>query len=508
MLQLQQRLLSPLTPQRLQPGRPKRPYEERAATIGHRILNEDRRAEDIPDAIFDRLDLVISRVKAEVTVGTVTTVEEARDVLRRVEDVVTAQNFVCSIPYFLVTTFAVGLTTRGLDGRLTSAPENALRRSHLLAHPDEQFSHVDCDLSSLLYLCIGEALNLPLCMVEVPEHNFVRWRLSPTVHLNWDTNFGFDKYTDVGYATRYGVSADQIVNGVYLADMTSENVDGYFAFLRGLTFQGAGLIPDAISEYRSAVLRYGKSPSARNNIAWQYVSSRDAQAIVTPDEALGMATVACNLVRSDSYLDTLACVYAQNGDREVGPAADHRPWDRVQLEPRHGGHGRAPQLDQPGVRSVEGLRASDGAVDRVGEAEGEDDSLLQLLHEGRDRGAGQTARGTEAEARTSRRGRPEGEEHRLGSGSEDRVHRDRPGRVPVAGGMGEGERSGQRLASPRQAIRFDQLVQLAGAFGNLDFSAVYRRTSSRRRSVMKIIVSMAFSRISSVTLSSVQPMDI
>jgi tetratricopeptide (TPR) repeat protein len=290
------------------------PYTSKHNTIGHRVLCEDRRAEPFPDLIFQRLDGVIDAV-ANVTIrvrGTST--EEARKVLTRVEDVVREANFVCSIPYYLVESFSDGLFQKPLDLRLIDSAENSLRKTHMMAHQHELFSHVDCDLGALLYLSIGEVLGIPLQMIEVPDHNFVRWRLDRDVHLNWDTNYGFAKFSDTEYAARYGVRKEHIDNGVYLADMSVDNVVGYFSFVRGLTFQGLKRLPEAVAEYRVAIPMYPKSPSARNNIAWLFVSDRGVQLIVSKDEALRFALEACSLHRSDSNLDTLACVHAEHGD--------------------------------------------------------------------------------------------------------------------------------------------------------------------------------------------------
>jgi len=315
MLHLHQRLLSPSRLPRLPKlERKQLEYQIERASIGQRILQEDDRADPVPELVFQRLDSIVEEVVNKVKVGTVNTIDQARTVLQSIEQVVTSTNFVCSIPYYLVHSFSEGLFPRDLDSQLVYAPENDLRRSHILANEDEDFSHVDCDLSSLLYLCIGEALQIPLHMVEVPQHNFIRWRLSDTLHLNWDTNYGFNKFTDSGYAARYGVDPEQIVNGTYLADLSVVNVEGYFSFVRGITFQRAQNYTDAITEYKSAVNKYPQSPSSRNNIAWLFVSIREVQQIVTSDEALQLAQQACDIDRNHSYLDTMACVYAERGD--------------------------------------------------------------------------------------------------------------------------------------------------------------------------------------------------
>lgn len=312
MLKQRRRLFSPL---RSAPPQEGLSIDRPGPTLGHFILAEDSRAETIPQEVFDKLDKTIERVEAVVTVGAVTNPEQAQSILQKIEQILISMNFVCTIPDYLVSTFAQGLLTRPLDPIVINNNENDLRRNHINAHIDELFSHIDCDLGSLLYLSLGEKLGIPICMVEIPDHNFVRWRLSDSLHLNWDTNYGFNKFTDNEYALTGRITSEQIVNGIYLADLSTENCKGYFAFVRGLTFQQNDLVSDALNEYRNAIRLYPKSPSARNNAAWLYVSSRTAQASITGAEAITMAEEARLLVKNDAnILDTLACAYAESGN--------------------------------------------------------------------------------------------------------------------------------------------------------------------------------------------------
>ena len=292
------------------------PYRSTGLTVAHRILTLDREAEDVSDAIFKRLDMTLEAVRATVRPGQPSTQAEALETLGRIEATITSLNFVCSIPAFLVGSFTEGLTTRPLDPRVIYAPENTLRRPHVLAHQTDDFSHLDCDLGSLLYLAIGETLDLPLRMAEVPGHNFIRVVLRNDSQMNWDTNYGFSKYTDTDYADRHGVTPDLIVNGTYLRSFSPENVDGYFHFVRGLTFQAKSDLARAIAEYKSAILHFPQSPASRNNIAWLYASRRAAQNIVDRDEALQLSTRAVEIHRTGNALDTLACVCAEQGDFE------------------------------------------------------------------------------------------------------------------------------------------------------------------------------------------------
>ncbi|MEG4961811.1 hypothetical protein [Microcoleus sp. K4-B3] len=312
MFYLKQRLLNPL---KIAPLEEKaEAYKPQYKTSGHRVLDEDRRAENVSSFVIEKLDSVIKHVQSEVKIRKVTTIEDAISILRQIEQVVTTENFICSIPYHLISSFSQGLMPRDIEQRLAYSSENDLRQSHILTHAGEKFFTVDCDLSSLLYLCIGEVLNIPLRMVEVPDHNFIRWRLDDNKYVNWDTNYGFNKFTDSDYAAQYGVTPELIVNGTFLIDLSSENVEGYFCFIRAITFESSRAFPEAVNEYRTAIKKYPHSPAARNNLAWLFASNKSVHSIIAKEEALELALKACNIHRVATNLDTLACVYAECGN--------------------------------------------------------------------------------------------------------------------------------------------------------------------------------------------------
>lgn len=59
------------------------PYVSERNTIGHRILGEDRRAQEIPSSIFERLDTIISSIESKINVGSVTSIDDAKNILEK-----------------------------------------------------------------------------------------------------------------------------------------------------------------------------------------------------------------------------------------------------------------------------------------------------------------------------------------------------------------------------------------------------------------------------------------
>lgn len=60
----------------------------------------------------------------------------------------------------------------------------------------------DCDSFSFLYLAIGEVLNLPLRIVSLPEHTFIRWQFEDGTYFNWETTANA-VWTDEAYVDWY-----------------------------------------------------------------------------------------------------------------------------------------------------------------------------------------------------------------------------------------------------------------------------------------------------------------
>ena len=84
---------------------------------------------------------------------------------------------------------------------------------------------IDCDITSYLYLAIGEELNLPLRGVTAPEHFFVRWHYTDENYIDWETTSGM-LTNDEHYARVFHVSPDSITRGIYLKSLSREELIG------------------------------------------------------------------------------------------------------------------------------------------------------------------------------------------------------------------------------------------------------------------------------------------
>lgn len=101
------------------------------------------------------------------------------------------------------------------------------KKEKFLADPQSRYRLIDCDLTAYIYLAVGEVLDLPIHLVEVPGHFFVRYEFSDQSHFNWDNNSARE-FTDDDYRNGLIPSAKKPFNreveesNHYLESLTRE----------------------------------------------------------------------------------------------------------------------------------------------------------------------------------------------------------------------------------------------------------------------------------------------
>jgi tetratricopeptide (TPR) repeat protein len=139
---------------------------------------------------------------------------------------------------------------------------------------------LDCKSASILYVAIGEQNNLPIYMVRCPQHTFVRWRISPSEYINWET-VGYPKpfsCSNNHYIKGFQASKTirfckplhkRIINeGIYLSDLQRHQIISLFYFMHGLTFSKK--LNDqnrSIEEYKKGISLDRKYPDNYYNLS-------------------------------------------------------------------------------------------------------------------------------------------------------------------------------------------------------------------------------------------------
>lgn len=288
-------------------------YQPQYATICHTILEREAVADPVTDDMFRLLDQLISEAQLR-NLSAHATKKEAIDALHEIDKLLIAHGFIYP-PVGRTPLLRDGLTPYDIDetglAEIRQSSHNKRRSTYFSTHSTGPFRSVDCDIASFLYLGIADALELPLFLVEAPEHNFVRWYFSDETYLNWETMDG-EMRTDADYKRDYIISEELIQGGVYLSKMTREDTLGYCHFIVGVALEQKKQWKQALKEYLLATHLYSRSASPWNNIAWVMVTARDSS-VRNGKEALKFALKATNINRSANNLDTLGCAYAEAG---------------------------------------------------------------------------------------------------------------------------------------------------------------------------------------------------
>lgn len=267
-----------------------RSYKPRHSGIGYEVLDAESQVCFVPDDQYKLLDEIVDEVRRNTSGkwsgDREAKLQRARDISRRIADTLTKRGFVLFVD---TVTFSDALFARSKEG--------------------ESERHIyDCDTGSLIYLTVGENLDLPISLVEITisqcefSHYYVRWQIDENTALDWDTNDQAERSTPMNLPPHQGKS------------LRREQTLGYYRALRADLWERQGQYMRAIDDYRTAIKLYPDSALARNNFAWLIATVEFDGRRDLVKEALGEAQRAVVLVGTANNLDTLACVYALDGN--------------------------------------------------------------------------------------------------------------------------------------------------------------------------------------------------
>lgn len=194
--------------------------------------------------------------------------------------------------------------------RVLSYHHNTRRARHLdLTKP---LYYVDCDMGSQLFIAVGERLGWDIRLVEVPQHNFVRWHLSESIKVNWDWT-RWESIEDGAYVT-VPASGDPRLRALYLRSFEPTEARAYYA---GLIGSQASLAKDKERLLQGALEVLPNHPLTLNNLAWVYATNPEF-AKDKSDLAVAYGLAAWSMEPDDGNVaDTVACAFAANGKRSL-----------------------------------------------------------------------------------------------------------------------------------------------------------------------------------------------
>ena len=109
-------------------------YRRKYQTIAHDVLELESAVRAIPDSFYELLDRIISTAQERISTTDTSDRGQAMTALVEIENILLENNFVCSVPIFLVKNLSDTLTANPLNRAVSIYEENQKRRAHVEAH--------------------------------------------------------------------------------------------------------------------------------------------------------------------------------------------------------------------------------------------------------------------------------------------------------------------------------------------------------------------------------------
>lgn len=294
--------------------------EPKDKNIGHVFLDVEAKLNTVSAEMYDLVDEVIRRVKARLLASAPQDFESREDyalnALATIDEVMTELNFVFPPSSRSIVTFGQSLTpTKLTKDELTAVfgmSVNARRRDHIRENYDKDFFLADCDTGSVMYLAVGEALDLPVFLVEVPQHIFVRWYFDDKEYLNWETTGGLS-HSDKHYIRNDNIPLAAIDKGIYLSKMDRSTTIGFANCLVGMVQRRNKAFAEARASFKIGMQTYVGSPLALHSFARLLENDPDASE-QDWKEVMELTTHTLNLFEDATLFHVQAMAFSASGE--------------------------------------------------------------------------------------------------------------------------------------------------------------------------------------------------
>jgi len=304
-------------------------YKPRFSTIAHRFLDAERDVGPVTAREYAILDSVLDEARSSLQpapegIDRVAYKRFAIDSLKKVDCILVRHGFVYP-GIGLVNLLSDGLDSTLFVGSrhynaLLNSSHNAGRIDFIIKRKPGPYYVVDCDTASYIYLAVGELMNYPISMVQMPLHNFVRWRLPDESYIDFETMDGIETNDDY-YVARWGIPRSFIGEPGVLTTMTASQLLAYENFGIGIAKTWKRDYKGAIAAYQKAIEIDATLSDSFNNLAWLYAVVPDLR-YRDASQAVALAKKAVAILATGDALDTLACAYALGGDYQAAIDAE------------------------------------------------------------------------------------------------------------------------------------------------------------------------------------------
>jgi hypothetical protein len=204
---------------------------------------------------------------------------------------------------------------------------------------------VDCDIGAMLILSVAQMVGFEIAMVEVPGHNYLRWKSPSGATAGWDWTY-WRRPDEAGRASR--LQRSLVTRKVFLESQTLKESEAYFKSVL------AGRIDDPAA--RLALRREAASEFPNNRVVAYGVARTFALAPeaspVERREALAFSLLALSMEgngNSASLADRMmavACAYAANREPALAKVYVQQARRSADIDEDYGGSIAAIRADR------------------------------------------------------------------------------------------------------------------------------------------------------------------
>ncbi len=303
-------------------------YSCRYSTTSHRLLRLEEKYSKLLaveknsfyDPMYQKIDLLIDsakiRLKKIISKDSIIPYDIALKILATIDSILTEQYFLVCIK---VEKLSDALTSKSRKDFKCVEYLQGYRSEFVKIHPTSKYYGIDCDLGAFLYLSIGEMLKLPLYVVEVPGHNFIRWQFPDKTYINWDNNSG-KSYSDDAFRqgdtptiSKSFTPKEERLNH-FLTNLSQNDITGYYLSIIAIELSHQGRYSETEQLYLQAIAYRPYDALSSNNLSWMYVTVAQFKNAEIYQKAYKLSVKVDSLAPKEiEYRDTYSCACAAIG---------------------------------------------------------------------------------------------------------------------------------------------------------------------------------------------------
>lgn len=292
-------------------------------TLAYRMLQREQAVRKVPAGAEPLLREILAGAMAALGPDSVppTTAEEFEAFAEKVSIVLAGHNFVqpASTKDWPDTVGEAFEPLPRNDPRVDSSlrADQPARLSHV--KPGGPVYFVDCDIGAMLIISVAQMVGFEVSMVEVPGHNFIRWKSPSGATAGWDWTY-WRIPDESARASR--LQRSLVTRKVFLESQTLKESEAYFKSVL------AGQIDDRPAKLalrREAAAEFPNNRVVAYGVARTFALAPEASP-AERREALGYSLLALSMEGNgnpESVAEremAVACAYAANRDPEMAKA--------------------------------------------------------------------------------------------------------------------------------------------------------------------------------------------